>query len=135
VIVFLELAHADVVHSRDGSERFAAGNDVAVAIACFSGWFGRRGNGRRCCRRRCRRRAFANHDAGTLIADCQLKLENLLRKHVDLCILFVDLFGQFLKLRGLSRGGLGGSRLSCRGVWRGRKSLGEPVRIRESDEN
>jgi hypothetical protein len=38
-------------------------------------------------------------------------------------------------LRGLSRGGLGGSRLGRGGVWRWRKSLGEPVRIRESDEN
>jgi hypothetical protein len=133
VIEFLQLAYTDIVHSRDGSERFAAGNDVAVAIAFFRGWFGRRGSG--CCRGRCGRRAFANHDAGTLVTDCQLKFEDLLRKHVDLRILFVDLFGQLLNLRGLRRGGLGGSRLGRSGVWRGRKSLGEPVRIRESDEN
>ena len=54
----------------------------------------------------------------------------MLRQHVDLGILFIDFPGELLKLRGLARGGL-----SCSGVWRGRKSLREAVRVRESDEN
>src|SRR5437764_2123995 len=110
VIEFLQLADTDVVHSRNRGERFTAGDGVAVAIACFRGWFGRRGSGCRCCRGRCRGGTFSNHDSGTLVCDCQLKFEDLLRKHVDLRILFVDLFGQLLNLRSFSRGGLCGSR-------------------------
>ena len=33
-----------------------------------------------------------------------LKFQDLLRQHVDLRVLFVDLFGQLLKLGGLARG-------------------------------
>src|SRR5207302_2060260 len=61
VIEFLQLADTDVVHSRNRGERFTAGDGVAVAIACFRGWFGRRGSGCRCCRGRCRGGTFSNH--------------------------------------------------------------------------
>jgi len=130
VIVFLQFAHADVVHPGDRSERFAAGDDVAVTITRFGGWFGRRGSGRRCCRRRCRRGAFANHDARTLVGQLCLELEDLLRQHVDLRVLLVDLFQQLLKLRILTRGGLSRSALRrrCEG-------LRKAARARESEQN
>jgi len=54
----------------------------------------------------------------------------LLRKHVDLRILLVDLFGQLLKLGGLIRSSLSRSGLRGRS-----QSLGEAVRAGESDEN
>src|SRR2546430_4079313 len=102
VIVFLQLGDTDVVRSRDGSERFAAGNDVAVAVVSFDGRFRRRGSRCRGCGCRCCGRAFANYDAGTLVGQLRLELKNLLRKHVDLCILLIDLFCQLLNLRSLS---------------------------------
>jgi hypothetical protein len=105
VIELLQIADAHAVHFCDRGKGFSARDDVTVAAT----------SGRRCCRRRCRCcgrgrwrcRAcgrIANHDARTLMTHFQLKLQDLLRQHVDLRVLFVDFFGQLLKLGGLARG-------------------------------
>ena len=65
-----------------------------------------------------------------MVGQLQLKLENLLREHVDLRILLVDFLHQLLKLRGWSP-----DRLSRSGVWCGRKSLPKAVRTRQNNEN
>ena len=60
-----------------------------------------------------------------MVAEFKLKFEDLLRKHVDLRILFVDLFGQLLKLR----------RLTDSLIWRRRHCLPEAVKARERYEH
>ena len=56
-----------------------------------------------------------------MIADFDLKLEDLLREHVDLRILFLDLFREFLQLGSLA----------YRLIRRRRHRLGEAVRTRK----
>ena len=55
----------------------------------------------------------------------QLKRQNLLRQHVDLRVLLVDFFGEFLKL----------GRFACRGTRRWRKCLGRAVKSCKYAEN
>ena len=59
------------------------------------------------------------------MSDFKLKFQDLLRQHVDLGILLLDLFRQLLKLSGLARGR----------VWSWGKCLPETGRARESYEN
>jgi len=96
VVGFLQIVHGHFVHLRDRRERFSARNSMRIA---FDGGMqcGYAGSGSGCwggC-------SFSDHYAWPSMRELLLQSENLLRKRVDLGVLFLNLFCQSFKLRGL----------------------------------
>jgi len=92
MIGFLQFVHSHFVHFRDGSECLAACDDMRVPAGRvhLSPGFS--------CRCSCRRRTFSDHYARTHVRDLLFQLEDLLRKRVNLGVLFVYFFRQRFKL-------------------------------------
>ena len=96
MVGFLQIVHGHFVHFRDGRERFSARDNVRIA---FDGGMRCRysGSGSGCCGG-C---SFSDHHAWPSMRELLLQFENLLRKCVDLGVLFVNLLCQSFKLRRL----------------------------------
>ena len=92
MIGVLQFVHSHFVHFRDGSECLATCDDMRVPAGRMQRSPGLGG------RRSCRRRTFSDHYSRTRVCDLLFQLEDLLRKRVNLGVLFVYLFRQRFKL-------------------------------------
>lgn len=95
MISVLQFFHANFVRLGDRSECLTTRNDVSVPAGRWrSSCSGGAGS---------RRRTFSYHYAGAKVRDLLFQLEDLLRKRVNLGVLFVYLFCQRFKLSGIIR--------------------------------
>lgn len=92
MIEFLQLADGNPMHPGDGSKSLSASDDVSIRV----------GRDRRRDRRRGRDGVVSGEGFGMF--DRLLQMQNLLRKQVDLDVLFVDLFRQANQLWGVGSG-------------------------------
>ena len=97
VVGFLQLIHSHFVHFGDQGERFSTRNSVRVAFD--GGMRCRYASSGSCCWSG--GGSFTDHYAWLSMRELLLQFENLLRKCVDLGVLFVNLLCQSFKLRGL----------------------------------
>jgi len=88
MIGVLQFFHANLVQFGDRSERLTACDDVRIRASRMWRRPGCNGSGGVSCRRR----AFSNHYARANVRDLLFQFEDLLRKRVNLGILFVYLF-------------------------------------------
>src|SRR6059058_909634 len=94
----LQFVYGHLVHFGDRSEGLTACDDVRI---CARKW--RRSSCGGSGRASCRGRAFSNHYAWANMRDLLFQLEDLLRKRVNLRILFVHLFYQRFELYSIIR--------------------------------
>ncbi len=92
MIGVLQFVHSHFVRFRDRSECLATCDDVRVPAGRMR-WRPRFGG-----RRSCRRRTFSDHYARAHVCDLLFQFEDLLRKRVNLGVLFLYLFRQRFKL-------------------------------------
>ena len=97
MIGVLQFFHANLVHFGDRSQRLTARDDVRI---CAS-WMWRRPGCSGSGGASWRRRAFSNHYARANVRDLLFQFEDLLRKRINLRILFVYLFCQRFKLSSI----------------------------------